>query len=155
MYIKHKLKNGIELDFDDQNHIYYCNGEKVESVTGICGKGIPKPQLVNWLVYEPIRYIKDTINQMMDSEQTLDRVKLERIVHEAKNKTNKIKDDAGLVGTVVHGLIEDFLQGKKIPNQSDKAVVNCWNLFLDWWKTQEYEVVELEKKIFSKNTEKV
>ena len=32
MYIKHKLKNGIELDFDDQNHIYYCNGEKVEKI---------------------------------------------------------------------------------------------------------------------------
>jgi CRISPR/Cas system-associated exonuclease Cas4 (RecB family) len=47
-------------------------------------------------------------------------------------------------------LIEDFLQGKKIPNQSDEKVVNCWNLFLDWWNKQEYEVVELEKKIFSK-----
>ena len=139
MYIKHKLKNGIELDFDDQNHIYYCNGEKVESVTGICGKGIPKPQLVNWLVYTPVREIKDSINNIMDSGQTLDRVSLERIIHQATNKTDKIKDDAGLVGSVVHGLIEDYLQGKKIPNQSDKAVVNCWNLFLDWWKTQEYQ----------------
>jgi CRISPR/Cas system-associated exonuclease Cas4 (RecB family) len=86
----------------------------------------------------------------MDSGQTLDRVSLERIIHQATNKTDKIKDDAGLVGSVVHGLIEDFLQGKKIPNQSDKAVVNCFQLFLDWWKTQEYQVVELEKKIFSK-----
>ena len=68
----------------------------------------------------------------------------------AKEKTNKIKEDAGLVGTVVHGLIEDFLKGKDIPKQSDPAVVNCWNLFLDWWNKQEYEVVELEKKIYSK-----
>ena len=150
MYIKHKLKNGIELDFDDQNHIYYCDGEKVESVTGICGRGIPKPQLVNWLVYTPIREIKDSINNIMDNGQTLDRVSLERIIHQATNKTEKVKVDAGLVGSVVHGLIEDYLQGKKIPIQSDKAVVNCWNLFLDWWKTQEYQVVELEKKIFSK-----
>ena len=111
MYIKHKLKNGIELDFDDQNHIYYCNGEKVESVTGICGKGIPKPQLVNWLVYTPIREIKDSINHFMDNGKTLDRVSLERIVHQATNKTDRVKDDAGLVGSVVHGLIEDFLQG--------------------------------------------
>jgi hypothetical protein len=86
----------------------------------------------------------------MDNGKTLDRVSLERIVHQATNKTDRVKNDAGLVGSVVHGLIEDFLQGKKIPNQSDPAVVNCWNIFLDWWKTQEYEVVELEKKIFSK-----
>ena len=71
----------------------------------------------------------------MDNGQTLDRVNLERIIHQATNKTEKVKVDAGLVGSVVHGLIEDYLQGKKIPNQSDKAVVNCWNLFLDWWKT--------------------
>ena len=91
MYIKHKLKNGIELDFDDQNHIYYCNGEKVESVTGICGKGIPKPQLVNWLVYTPIREIKESINHIMDNGKTLDRVSLERIIHQATNKTEKVK----------------------------------------------------------------
>ena len=150
MYKKTKLRNGLELDFDDDKHIYYHNGEKVESVTGICGKGIPKPQLTNWLVATPIRAIKDSLHSMLDNEQTLDRVKLERIIHDAKQKTNRIKDDAGLVGSVVHGLIEDFLQGKKIPNQSDTAVINCWNIFLDWWKTQEYDVVELEKKIFSK-----
>jgi hypothetical protein len=150
MYIKTKLRNNLELDFDDEKHIYYHKGQKVESVTGICGKGIPKPQLTNWLVSTPIRAIKDSLHSMLDNEQTLDRVRLERIIHEAKQKTNKIKDDAGLVGSVVHGLIEDFLQGKKIPNQSDTAVINCWNIFLDWWKTQEYEVVELEKKIFSK-----
>ncbi len=150
MYIKHKLKNGLELTFDDERHLYYHDDNVVESVTGICGKGCPKPQLVNWLVSTPIRHIKDSINQIMDDGKTLDRVKLERIVHEAKNKTDKIKDDAGLVGTVVHGMIEDFLQDKKIPNQSDPAVINCWNIFLDWWKTQEYEVVELEKKVFSK-----
>ena len=150
MYIKHKLKNGLTLDFDDDKHIYYFEGKKVESVTGICGNGIPKPELTGWLVATPIREIKALINHKLDNDEVIDRVSLERIIDQAKNKTEEIKKDAGLVGTVVHGLIEDFLQGKKIPNQSDKKVLNCWNLFLNWWNTQEYEVVELEKKIFSK-----
>jgi len=150
MYKKYKLKNNLELDFDDQKHIYYFNGQKVESVTGICNKGIPKPQLINWLIYTPIREIKNAINNILDNSDTLDRVTLERIIINATNKTDKIKDDAGLVGGVVHSLIEDFLLGKKIPVQSDKAVVNCFNLFLDWWNKQEYKVIELEKKIFSK-----
>jgi hypothetical protein len=150
MYIKHKLKNGLELTFDDEKHIYYHQEKKVESVTGICGKGVPKPELTGWLVSTPIREIKNAINTRLDEGWGIDRVELERIIDKAKNKTEEIKKDAGIVGTVVHGLIEDFLQGKKIPQQSNPKVVNCWNLFLDWWNKQEYEVVELEKKIFSK-----
>ncbi len=87
---------------------------------------------------------------MLDQGQPLDRVSLERIIDKAKNKTEEVKKDAGLVGTVVHGLIEDYLKGKEIPDQSDPAVNNCWNLFIDWWNTQQYKVVELEKKIYSK-----
>ena len=150
MYIKHQLKNGLTLDFDDEKHLYLFNGKKVESVTGICGNGVPKPELQSWLISTPVREIKNSINTLLDNGESLDRVILERIVDKAKNKTEEIKKDAGLIGTVVHGLIEDFLKNKKIPNQSDKKVINCWNLFLDWWNTQEYEVVELEKKIFSK-----
>jgi len=150
MYKEHKLKNGLTLTFDDEKHIYYHEGKKVESVTGICGNGVPKPELTGWLISTPIREIKDGINARLNTGDGIDRVWLERIIDKAKNKTEEVKKDAGLVGTVVHGLIEDFLQGKKIPNQSDEKVVNCWNLFLDWWNKQEYEVVELEKKIFSK-----
>jgi len=150
MYKEHKLKNGLTLTFDDEKHIYYHEKKKVESVTGICGNGVPKPELTSWLVSTPIREIKNAINNRLDEGWGIDRVELERIIDKAKNKTEEVKKDAGLVGTVVHGLIEDFLQGKKIPNQSDEKVVNCWNLFLDWWNKQEYEVVELEKKIFSK-----
>lgn len=150
MYIKHQLKNGLELDFDDEKHIYYHNGKKVESVTGICGNGIPKPELVGWLIATPVREIKNAINNKLDNGEAIDRVSLERIIDSAKNKTETIKKDAGLVGTVVHGLIEDYLKGKEIPQQSDSAVVNCWNKFTDWWHTEKYEVVELEKKVFSK-----
>ena len=150
MWKKHTLKNNIILSYNDDKHMYYVNDQKVESVTGICGRGLPKPNLVNWLVATPLNEVKRLINEKLDNNDPLDRAGLERIFKTAKEKTNKIKEDAGLVGTVVHGLIEDFLKGKDIPKQSDPAVVNCWNLFLDWWNKQEYEVVELEKKIYSK-----
>lgn len=150
MWVKHTLKNNIILSYNDDKHMYYVNDKKVESVTGICGRGLPKPNLVNWLVATPLNEVKRLINEKLDNNEPLDRAGLERIFKTAKEKTNKIKEDAGLVGTVVHGLIEDFLKGKDIPKQSDPAVVNCWNLFLDWWNKQEYEVVELEKKIYSK-----
>ena len=54
-----------------------------------------------------------------------------------------------MVGTVVHDLIERHLKGLSIAEQSDPKVVNCWNLFVKWWEKSRYEVVELEKKIYS------
>lgn len=81
--------------------------------------------------------------------EQLDRAMLERIFATAKKKPDTFKDEGALVGSVVHGLIEDYLNNKKIPTQSDKAVVNCWNLFLDWWNKQEYKPVAIEKKIYS------
>ena len=150
MWKNHTLKNNIILSYNEDKHMYYVNDQKVESVTGICSRGLPKPNLVNWLVATPLNEVKRLINEKLDNNEPLDRAGLERIFKTAKEKTNKIKEDAGLVGTVVHGLIEDFLKGKDIPKQSDPAVVNCWNLFLDWWNKQEYEVVELETKIYAK-----
>ena len=144
------MKNGVIVNYDDDKHLYMVDGEKVESVTGICGRGIPKPELTNWLVNMPMNEAKKLLNQKLDDGIALDRAELLRIFKKASEITNYFKDEGALVGTVVHGLIEDYLQGKKIPTQSDPKVINCWNLFLDWWKTQEYEVVELEKKIYSK-----
>ena len=41
MWKKHTLKNNIILSYNEDKHIYYVNDQKVESVTGICGRGIP------------------------------------------------------------------------------------------------------------------
>jgi|TARA_S200002703_G_scaffold157754_1_gene166481 CRISPR/Cas system-associated exonuclease Cas4 (RecB family) len=150
MWKKYPLKNGIVVSYNDEQHMYYVNDKKVSSVTGICSRGLPKPNLTNWLVYTPLSEAKNLINNKLDNNEPLDRAELERIFKVAKEKTNKIKEDAGLVGSVVHGLIEDFLKGKSIPAQKDKSVVNCWNIFFEWWNKQDYTVIDLEKKIYCK-----
>ena len=150
MWKNFTLKNGIILSYNDDKHMYYVNDKKVESVTGICGRGIPKPQLTNWLVNTPLNEVKRLINEKLDVGEPIDRAVLERIFAIAKKKPETYRDEGGLIGTVVHGLIEDYLNGKEVPKQSDPKVVNCWNAFTDWWNKQEYEVVELEKKIYSK-----
>ena len=149
MWKKYALENGIVLSYHDDKHMYYVNDKKVESVTGICQRGVPKPQLINWLVNTPMNEVKRLINEKLDMGEQLDRAMLERIFATAKKKPDTFKDEGALVGSVVHGLIEDYLNNKKIPTQSDKAVVNCWNLFLDWWNKQEYKPVAIEKKIYS------
>ena len=141
----------IDLYFDPVKHTYVVNNKIVRSVTGVTSMGVPKPQLISWLVNTPMVQAKSQLNKLIDEGKKLDRVTLERVFLESSEKTEKIKKDAGLVGTVVHGLIEDYLKGKEIPEQTDKKVVACWNTFLKWWDTQGYEPVEIEKKIYSKN----
>ena len=141
----------IDLYFDPVKHTYVVNNKIVRSVTGVTSMGVPKPQLISWLVNTPMVQAKSQLNKLIDEGKKLDRVTLERVFLESSEKTEKIKKDAGLVGTVVHGLIEDYLKGKEIPEQTDKKVVSCWNTFLKWWDKQGYEPVEIEKKIYSKN----
>ena len=141
----------IDLYFDPVKHTYLVNNKIVRSVTGVTSIGVPKPQLISWLVNTPMREAKSQLNKLLDEGKKLDRVSLERVFLESSEKTEKIKKDAGLVGTVVHGLIEDYLKGKEIPEQTDKKVIACWNNFLKWWDKQGYEPVEIEKKIYSKN----
>jgi hypothetical protein len=144
------LKNGIVLEYDGPKHTYKVNGKNIPSVTGITSKGLIKGGLTDWLINHPQGVAKKNINDLLDQGIELDRFKLEKIFEEASLSTDKIKKEAGLIGSVVHGLIEDFLNGKEIPNQSDKRVVNCWNIFLDWWNKQELKPIEIEKKLYSK-----
>ena len=148
--MQYNLKNGIVLYYDEPTHTYKVGGKKVPSVTGITSRGLIKDGLTNWKVQFPLGQAKREINQMLNDNIQLDRLSLEKIFAEAEGATNKIMKEAGRIGTVVHGLVEDYLKGKEIPTQNDKRVVNCWNLFLKWWENQEYEPIEIEKKLYSK-----
>jgi hypothetical protein len=148
--MQYNLKNGIVLYYDEPTHTYKVGGKKVPSVTGITSRGLIKDGLTNWKVQFPLGQAKREINQMLNDNIQLDRLSLEKIFAEAEGATNKIMKEAGRIGTVVHGLVEDYLKGKEIPTQNDKRVVNCWNLFLKWWENQEYEPIEIEKKLYCK-----
>ena len=151
MYTYHKLYNDkITIKFDEEAHKYYVNGSEYFSATTLIGQGCVKPGLERWKRITPMIEYKKKLNKVLDDNEQLDRVKLERLYKESMCHTDNVSDDASLVGTVVHGLVEDFIKGKEIPNQSDPAVVNCWNLFLDWWNQQNYKVVDIERKLFSK-----
>jgi len=148
--MQYNLKNGIVLYYDEPTHTYKVGGKKVPSVTGITSRGLIKDGLTNWKVQFPLGQAKRQINQMLNDNIQLDRLSLEKIFAEAEGATDKIMKEAGRIGTVVHGLVEDYLKGKEIPTQNDKRVVNCWNLFLKWWENQEYEPIEIEKKLYCK-----
>jgi hypothetical protein len=151
MYTYHKLYDGkITIKFDEEAHKYYVNGKEYLSATTLIKQGCVAPGLERWKRITPMKEFIKKLNDTLNNGEKLDRVKLERLYKESMYHTDNVGDDAALVGSVVHGLVEDFIKGKEIPNQSDPAVVNCWNLFLDWWNQQNYKVVDIERKLFSK-----
>ena len=152
MWKKYTLKYKEEtiVEFNEDEHRYFVGGKEVLSATTIIDRGLIKPNLLKWLVAQPVNTLKQLVNENLDNNEVIDRVSLERMTKQAKSKSNDMKDEGALIGTVVHGLIEDFIHKKEIPMQSDPKVVNCWNMFLDWWNKQGYEVVEIEKKLYSK-----
>ena len=151
MYTYHKLYNDkINLKFDEDAHKYYVNGNEYLSATTLIKLGCVAPGLERWKRVTPMSKFKEKLNEVLNNGNDLDRVKLERLYKESMSHTDNIGSDAALVGSVVHQLVEDFIKDKPIPKQSDPAVVNCWNLFLDWWNQQSYKVVDIERKLFSK-----
>jgi len=145
-----KYKDKTIVKYNDDEHRYFVDGKEVFSATTIIDKGLVKPRLLNWMITTPLYKFKDCISEKLNNNEPIDRLALEKMFKEARTRTQEVKEDGAMIGSVVHGLIEDFLKNKKILPQSDPKVNNCWNLFLDWWNKQGYEAVEIEKKIYSK-----
>ena len=114
--MQYNLENGIVLYYDDPTHTYKVGGKKVPSVTGITSKGLIKDGLTNWKVTFPLGYAEREINTMLDNNVALDRMSLRKIFGDAQDSTDKIMKEAGKVGSVVHGLVEDYLKNKEMFN---------------------------------------
>ena len=71
MWEKYTLKNGIVLSYNDGKHVYYVNDKRVPSVTGICSRGLVKPQLSDWLVNTPMYEFKKLINDNKSNEEQI------------------------------------------------------------------------------------
>ena len=93
---------------------------------------------------------KSYLNERLDNNDRLDRLAIEFIFDQSEQYTTKIMKEAGMIGTIVHGLVEDYLKEKDIPDKVDRRVVNCWNLFIDWQTKQNFKPIKKKKKIYSK-----
>ena len=57
---------------------------------------------------------------------------------------------AGDTGTALHDLAELYILNKKYQLPDDKAAVDCFQQFIDWWDSIDCEVIWTEKKYTSK-----
>lgn len=124
------------------NHSYLLDGEKVQGVTTVLSKSIPKPALIAWAANESAKF---AVNQW-DELAILPIVdRLERI----KKEWRGVRDRAALRGTEVHNLAEKVVHGEEVEVPDHLAGhLEAYIQFLD-----DFQVVPVlvEKAVFSRS----
>lgn len=144
-----KLYGGdVELDFEEEKHVYRANGKRIESVTGVLGV-IAKPALVPWAA----KMVADHIEANLKPGVSLDEMQIKDLCKAAKAAPNTKRDNAAQIGTFVHDWIDQWAKGNKQPMPIHPQVRNGVEAFLQWVNENHVEFHCSEIKIYSKKWE--
>lgn len=113
-----------------RGHTYYIDGTKVDGVTTLISKGLPKPALVNWAARTAAEYAVDHWDQ-------LEELPISQRVDSIRNAPNASRDAAAVQGTRVHALADRLAHGEKVavPDQLAGFVESAVR-FLDEWSVK-------------------
>lgn len=123
-------KTGLVKRTNGRGHWYTLDGVKVDGVTTLIGKGIPKPALVGWAAKTVAEYVADNpaeVEELRDGPR-------DRMVAELKGTPYAQRDAAGARGTKVHVLAERLAAGEEVDVPDDIAgyVDGAIRWFEDW-----------------------
>lgn len=148
-------KKSVEILFDDsldekgeKKHAYYLNDngkkKRLAGVTTFCGI-IDKPQLIGWAVGVTVDFLRDHIDYLKTGQ-----LESEEILKMAKDESNRVKKDAGELGSVIHKWIEQYIKGEEPEMPNDERVIIGVNAFLDWVDATGAKFIWSEKIVYSK-----
>lgn len=148
-------KNTVEILFDDsldtkgkKKHIYYLreNGKmkRLAGVTTYIGI-LDKPALINWAVNVTVDFLRMHIDYLKTGQ-----LSTEEILKMAKDEAERIKNEAGDLGSAIHKWIEEYVKGNNPEMPHDERVLTGVNAFLDWLDEVKGKIIYSEKMIYSK-----
>lgn len=149
-------KGKIEIQFDDsvnentgeKRHLYYLieNGKKVRlpGVTTFCGV-LDKPGLIPWAVNLTVDFLRDHIQYLKTGQLDAD-----QILKLAKEESERVKKEAGDIGSQIHKWIEQYIKGESPEMPNDDRVITGVNAFLDWVEENDPQFICSEKIVYSK-----
>lgn len=110
-----------------RGHSYRLDGEKVQGVTTILSKGLPKGGLVPWASNTCAQYTADNIDDLAKRTPS-------EIFDLVKGAPNRDRDQAANRGTEVHRLAEQLVQGDKVevPDELAGHVESYLDFLEDW-----------------------
>jgi hypothetical protein len=111
------------------------------SVTTIISKGVPKPALPFWAANETARAALDNVPMLARARTDAARIEAYDFLRGA---ANRVRDDAGDLGTAIHAAINADILGKPWPEPTDeqRPFLQAFHRFVADWHP-EWEATEL------------
>jgi len=143
-----KLYDGQEtLFFDPVLHQYFWNEEQLPSATTICKLLTPANVIGAWSA----KICSEEFKKLIRAGVTYDEIELVKIAEQIKKAPNQTMGDAGLVGSQVHNLIEDYIHKGIAPEIINPEIKKSFGKFKEWYDKQEgLEIVFTERKVLSR-----
>lgn len=126
---------------------YLLGGEPIPSVTQILGV-INKEALVPWAKKVTLEAVEGYLKQLLGQTLTLSDDTIGMIISESRRASDTVKNVAADLGKQTHALIEEHLRTGKVPDVPAE-LKPAFDSFLEWKKTNPFEVVSLEHAVYS------
>lgn len=143
----------VELIEERNKHFYDVRGEKngiairLPGVTGFLDV-INRPALLGWVKREALACVETALLKRMDSLTEINEEWIKALLKEAKQRPERIKDDAADLGTKAHAFINLIIHGKE-PDSVPAAIEAPIKAFKQWWKNSGIELVLGDTKVAS------
>lgn len=131
----------VKIDFDEQKHTYKLWNKIIPSVSKISWLSEDNEFLFRWKVNQ---FIERVIWTYQVKERT------DAVLSQALAFMRKTDRDALFIGTEVHNWIEKFIKWEDTPLLNTQESYTAVSNFEEWWKSKEYEMIALEKPVYSK-----
>ena len=136
-------KNKVEIEFDEERHIYRdVKGNNLLSVTGITGVIDKSGALMGWVAKMMGLYL------LQEAENGNDKI-TEELVNTAKREYRRISKEAADIGTEIHLWVSKWIKGQKPEMPENEKVINGITAFLKFQKANKIKWLESERIVYS------
>lgn len=146
----------VTIDFKEKKHYYYVNGKYVPSVTTIanCLDDGKTNNLMGWQLKLLSSFVQDNIESVLSEDGRIDELRLVAFLKAFKAAPRTTRDDAGDVGTAIHGVIRDHIlhslgQMNAAPVPVNENIAYAYDLFKEWENSNHVEWEFTERPVYS------
>lgn len=123
-------------------HSYELDGSRVTGVTTLIGKGVPKPNLIDWAARMAGEYTADHLDELVGMRERA------AVVDVVKNAHARARNFAAAKGTEIHGYAQRILAGE--PVEVPEAVQGYVDAYVAWLEDWEPEALAVEAAVGSR-----
>jgi hypothetical protein len=139
-------KNTVEIEFDEERHIFKRNGETLISVTAATSQIDKSQALVPWA----INLMRDFLIAKWDPKKKISEEEKMRLIMEASQQHRMVKEREATIGDLAHDWASQWIKGKKPEIPEEDRLRNCVISFLNWVKESKIKFEMTEKVVYSK-----